>query len=258
MQARRFRQLLGGIALMLSSMAVCAEDSRQAGFYPPLRLSTTSVHPLSTPEGTGLIDRIVTEAMQRLGRSAEIIYLPPERAILDLLHGLYDGTATRVAGLEVRYPSLVPVPYSFLTLDFVIFTKRRDVVVHRWDDLKDYNIAYIGGWKLPEQSIRSAQSITRVKNMEQLFGLLERDRVDLIIFARKMGVSYIKRSHISGIHLLAPALESKPMYIYLHQRHQSLVTPLVEVLGEMDAEGWIGEVKQQILEPLNSLQRLLQ
>ena len=260
MRSDSFRQLLVfGLSMMVIITIVLAEASASPNDGARLRLSisTTAAPPFSHSDGTGLIDQIMAEAMHRLGRTHEMVTLPPERAMLDLAHGLYDGTATQVAGLQRQYPQLIQVPFSLLRLDLVAFTKRHDVVVHRWEELLDYSIAYIGGWRLLDEQLHDMQSVTRVKDVDQLFGLLQRDRVDLVIYSRMMGLSYIKRHQLMGVHLLLPALSSPPMFIYLHKRHAALVAPLVAVLQQMEAEGWNDGVRHQVLDPLRTLQRLL-
>ncbi|MGD8885878.1 MAG: hypothetical protein PVF34_09650, partial [Gammaproteobacteria bacterium] len=53
-----------------------------------IELNTTTYPPLSTPEQQGFLDRIVKEALARLGITMKTVRLPAERALIDANHGI--------------------------------------------------------------------------------------------------------------------------------------------------------------------------
>jgi polar amino acid transport system substrate-binding protein len=253
MPSQYLKQFLLAAIMLLSHLGAHAEQQPPI----PFRISSIAAHPYSTPDGAGVVDRMLRELFSRFELHLDMVHLPPERALLDLNAGILDGITFQAASIEERYQNFVRVPFPFLQMEYVAFTKRRDVVVHQWEDLKDYNVAYIAGWELPEQMITKARSVTRVKNVDQLFDLLKLNRTDLIIYSRMMGQSYIKQNLLSGIESLFPVLASEPMYLYLHKRHQELSTQLAHVLNIIEDEGLREEWEQRLIAPHRALGRFL-
>jgi len=232
-QARSARSahLLALFCLFLLAWPVCAQG---AGL---LTLNSADPAPLSRPDGSGLNDRIVAEAFHRLGIPVQLVRLTAERALQNADAGIDDGIYVRIAGMERMYPNLVMVPEPVSEFLFTAFAKDPAVQVKSWDDLKPYNVALINGWKIVEANTRGARSVTGVKNEDALFGLLERNRADVVVLDLYSGQEVIRRLGLSGVRALSPPLERRKMYIYLHKRHAELVPRLAEALRQMRRDG---------------------
>lgn len=215
-----------------------------------LVLNTGLIFPLSTDEQTGFADVIVKEALARIGFGMESVRLPAERALINANAGIDDGELIRIAGLQKTYPNLIQVPEKVMDLEFVVITKHAEFSVTGWDSLKPYSVAIITGWKILENNITETVSLTKVKNVNQLFTMLSKDRVDIIVYSRWTGLGYIKQHHVRGLKILEPPLARVGGYVYLHKKHQRLVPKLAAALRSIKADGNYQRVYQKILAPL--------
>ncbi len=215
-----------------------------------LVLNTAFTYPLSTDEQTGFVDVVVREALGRIGFGLESVRLPAERALINANAGIDDGDLLRIAGLRKTYPNLIQVPEKVIDLEFVVFTKHEAFPLDGWGSLKPYSVAIITGWKILERNITGVTELTRVKDANQLFTLLLKERVDTIVYTRNVGLGYIKQRHIHGVRILEPPLARRGMYVYLHKKHQRLVSKLADALRAMKTDGSYRRAYRRILAPI--------
>ncbi len=164
-------------------------------------------------------------------------------------NGIDDGKYIKIAGLSMLYPDTIQIPENCIDYEFVIFTKSADFKPTDYDSLKPYNVAFINGWKILEKNVLETASLTKVENAELLFKLLEKDRADIIIYARLEGYALIKALGLKGIRVLEPPLIIKEMYLYMHKSHKALVPKVTEVLREMKKDGTYTRLYNQALAP---------
>ena len=230
---------IASIALcLLLTLPVCASGAGA------LVLNTADPAPFSRPEGTGLNDRIVSEAFHRLGIPVRVVRLTAERALQNVSSGIDDGIYVRVAGMERLYPNLVMVPEPVCEFLFTAFTKDPAMQVKSWMDLDPYNVGLITGWKIVEANTTGARSVTGVKDGEALFALLEHRRADVVVMDRYSGQEVIRRNGYQGMQALDPPLARRDMYIYLNKRHAPLVPRLAAALRQMKRDGAMDRLKQ--------------
>jgi polar amino acid transport system substrate-binding protein len=222
--------LLLGLLLALPAQAAGAGEGA-------LVLSTADPAPRSRPDGTGSLDRIVAEACRRLDLPVRLVQLPAERALQNANQGVDDGTYTRIAGLTRLYPNLVMVPEPISEFVFTAFTRDPAVRVQGWADLKPYNVGFINGWKIVEASTTDVRSRTSVKDETALFALLDKGRAEVVVVDLYSGQEVIRSSGYQGMRALAPPLERRDMFLYLHKRHADLVPRLADALRQMKRDG---------------------
>lgn len=201
-----------------------------------LKISTTLAPPLSVPDGTGMLDRLTKEAFARAGVSITLETLPSERGLISAASGDTSGDINRVGGLSEKYPELVQVQEKNMVYEFMAFTRRQDLSVQNWDDLRDVDVGFITGWKILEENV-AAKTVTKVDNPAQLFALLKNDRVDVIIFDRWGGGHYLRELGLNDVLVAEPPLATRDMYLYLNREHQALVPYLEQSLRSIKADG---------------------
>lgn len=202
-----------------------------------LTLATDALSPRSRPDGTGFEDRIVAEAFRRIGLAVRLEVMPAERCLVQADQGLVDGIYARVAGLSEKYPNLVLVPEPVDMFEFVAFTRRSDLRIAGWDDLRPLSVGIITGWKIVEDKTRAVRTRTSVRDEEALFALLQRGRADVVVAGSSASRETIRRMGLKDVRPLSPPLETRPMYLYLNRRHAALVPRLAEALRQMRADG---------------------
>lgn len=228
------------VALLLL-LVPCAHAGQKT-----LVINTTGLPPLNTPDLRGFLDRVAAEAFSRLGIRLKTVRLPAERGLLNSNAGIEDGEMSRIAGLERAYPNLVRVPEKIMEWEFVGFSRRPIPLDKGWSSLLPYSVGIITGWKIYEKNVPAGTWLVKVKNPRQLFGLLLRGRVDIVLYERWNGMQMVK-SESPGLYMLKPPLARREMFIYLHKKHRALVPRLAAVLRAMKQDGTYQRLYRQVL-----------
>ena len=215
-----------------------------------LIINSTGKLPLSSPDQTGFLDLVTAEAFRRCDLNLKTIQVPAERGLINVNLGIEDGEMSRIAGLEKIYPNLVRVPETTMDWEFYAFSEQKIDLKDGWSDLENYSVSFINGWKILEENVPAESEITKVKNPEQLFNLLIRKRTQVVIYERWAGLRHIKQPQFKAVRLIEPALSKRKMYMYLHKKHQLLVTKIAKALKSMKRDGTYNKLAKQILEPL--------
>ncbi len=210
------------------------------------KINITLTAPLGTAERNGFLDQVVTEMLQRVGLEPSFEFLHEERGLLALNMGLDDGNLPRVKGLEKIYPNIRQVPGKVMDFHFQVFSKNADVVVNGWDSLRGHDVAFVNGWKILEQNVKT-DLINKVSTSEQLFKLLDQDRTQLVIYEKWQGLELIRKLGLVGIHVIEPPLITREMYLYVNKRHEKLIPQLAQALAEMKEDGSYQRIYQQTL-----------
>jgi polar amino acid transport system substrate-binding protein len=231
---RIIQTLLGLFILLLGGMA--------SANGPAITISTNN-----TPQDRKVLELVSQEAFRRAGLVFQLDRNPSARS-LDLANeGSIDGEGLRVAGLEQQYPNLVQVPERYTSISFVAFARDASIKLdHGWESLKPHRIAFINGWKMYEANATTAQSITKVDKPDQLFRMLEANRIDLALYTLADGSAIVKNLAIPGIAPLTPALRNADMFLYLNKKHQAHVPRIAQALKDMKADGTYAKILAQI------------
>lgn len=217
---------------------------------PALKFSASVGMPFTNPENTGFEDRLVKEIFKRLGYEVKVNFVPAERALRNLNDGLDDGALGRTKGILKKYTNIRQLPEKAFDRDFMVFTRAKSFIPKNWESLSPYNIGIITGWKILENNIKKAKSIVKVKDGNQLFQLLDNNRVDIIIYNRWGGLFLAKKMGLSEIKILEPPLVKAPHYFNLSKKHENLISPANDELRKMKLDGTYDKIVKETLAPL--------
>lgn len=195
--------------------------------------------------------RITKEAFRRIGKSTEFIQVEAERALINANAGIEDGNLIRVEEIDKIYPNLRRVPEKLIDYDFVVFSTQRDFPISSWLSLQGEEVGLVRGWKIVERNLQGIANTTPVRDGELLMQLLANGRVDHVVYERWQGLALLRQAGYSSIHLLEPPVTSEPMYIYLHNKHESLIPALTQSLQAMKQDGSYQAIFNEVLIPLN-------
>lgn len=201
-----------------------------------IRVSTSYSNMLSNPECTGMLDKIVIEAFQRIGVKAEIVFTNTRRSLVAVNSGQLDAEMNRIEGMEKTYANLVRVPEPNMEMQFVAFAKR-DIPISGWASLSGLRIGMVQGWKILESNTRGFPHVTHLTEVGTLFTMLEMDRLDVVLYSKLTGYEELRKLGYNDIRHLSPPLETKDMFLYLHNSHKDLAVPLAEALRAMKKDG---------------------
>ncbi|HED34364.1 MAG TPA: transporter substrate-binding domain-containing protein [Gammaproteobacteria bacterium] len=219
-----------------------------------LVLNTAVGAPVSNESQTGFADKVVGEALRRIGYKLQTVRMPAERALINANRGIDDGDLLRVAGLQKKYTNLVAVPEPVMNVDIVLFSKNQpDFKVAGWDSVASYSLAIISGWKIMEKNFgKLGDKVEMIKtdNAEQSFTLLIKDRVDFVAYSSWSGLNYLKKRNITDVKVLSPPLASPFFYVYLHKKYKKIIPDLAVELKKMKKDGTTQTYFDEILKPL--------
>jgi polar amino acid transport system substrate-binding protein len=199
--------------------------------------NTSTVAPYVTKDHTGFQDLIVREVFRRIGLNGRVEkYEASARALTNANENLDQGVAMRIKGLEKKYPNLVRIDEPLIDNDFVAYSKNIDLVTDGWNSLKPFSVVYINGWVIFSRNLNLEQDYHTVKSPQQMFAMLEKNRVDLVLYERWQGLQYAKDSGIR-VTVHEPPLASVKMFMYIHKDYANLVPKLAQALQQMKEDG---------------------
>lgn len=216
-------------------------------FAKTLILSTIQRPPISTIFSDGFADSVATQAFKRIGIRLIIQNIPAQRALVNANRGISDGDLARIQGIEKRYPNLIRVPEIIWVAEINAFSKDPTISLQHWRDLKRFSLAYIRGWVVFDNNVPKAAMINKVLLPEALFKVVERERVQLALYEKKMGLSVIKQLAIQGVRAVNDSLLMTPIYIYLHKKHRDIIPQLTKAIQDMKQDGSYEEIMQRTL-----------
>jgi len=211
---------------------------------PTLRINCTLHSPYEV-----FFFRLVEEVAARNGVAVQRNTPPVARALTNVDEGIDDGDGPRIAGLTANYPNLVRVAEPFGDFVFGAFARSGDMRISDWSSLASFNVAYIHGWKIFDENVKTTKTTNRVKNAQQLFQLLDAGRTDAALMTKMGGYAVIEELKLKGIRFIEPPLAVTPNYLYLNRRHRKLAARFAETLREMKKDGAYDRLYREIIAP---------
>jgi len=203
--------------------------------------------PMHREHFDGFVDLVLLEALKRIDHKMDIRGLPNERSLMNANRGLIDGEAQRISGMENNYPNLIRVPEKIMDWQFVVFSKKNINTSEGWKSLMPYTTAFITGWKIFEYNVPIKTSVMAVKNEEIMFTLLQRDRIDIVLYELWQGLDFIKKHNYNDIKVSSPPIANREMFTYLHKKHARLVPKLAQALKDMKNDGTYNRIHDPVL-----------
>lgn len=231
-QSYRLKSLTVKAILILAATTWCAT----AAPVESLILNSGSSAPLIVKDNEGFYPQLAKELFRRLNIEIQVKHLKSSRSLKNAYLGLDDGVIGRVKAAGKKHKSLIRVPEKIIELGFVAYSNDKSIVINSWKDLKNYNVAYIRGWKIFENKVTEYKNLQKVKSPYQLFKLLKRKRTDVILFQNIPG-RYIMKQMGYYPHEHKPYLDKRDLYIFMHEKHNGLIQDISTSLKKMKQDG---------------------
>ncbi|AWB65176.1 hypothetical protein C2869_01375 [Saccharobesus litoralis] len=188
-----------------------------------------------TPENCAVVS--LTKAYQALGIELEFIVLPSKRSIIASNNGLLDGETARIAGIEKKYPNLIPIPVAICRMETVAVSKQT-IKFKQIEDLTQYKMGIKNGALLHQKLFKGVEYKPFVYN-KQLINAVRKKQIDLAIMTKSKAESLINQYGYSQLTIQQPVLATTYLYHYLNKKHQHLVQKLTSELKKLEASGFI-------------------
>jgi polar amino acid transport system substrate-binding protein len=245
-----FNKSIKSVWLVIFLSSVLSLSPSAQALPKVFRLSTSTNAPYNTEDRQGFLDKIVEEVFQRIGLKGEISYYNASaRALINANQNIDQGVAMRIRGLEKKYPNLVRVDEPLISNDFVAYSKNLHANIDGWKSLKPYIVAYIHGWLIFENNLLPGQKKNSLTKPEQMFAMLQKGRVDLVLYERWQGLQEAQDSGVE-VKVHEPPLASVNMFMYIHRDYADLAPKMAQVLRDMKADGSYQKIYNQTLEVL--------
>jgi polar amino acid transport system substrate-binding protein len=204
----------------------------------------------TTPEWQKFFQTLATEAFRRSGLDIKFVKLPAERALLLANSGEYDGDLFRPAGIEGQYTNLARVPEKLADLELIAMSKDPSIPAS-FAAIRERSVGYIRGWRVYEEAMAGAKNVTTVIDHEQLFRLLQLDRIEVALVARWRYMNLAPQRMPGSEHftVLEPALSKRDTFIYLNLRHAAHMPRIAAALRAMRQDGFVQRAEKEILLP---------
>lgn len=196
---------------------------------------------------------IIAEAYKLAGIDVKFVKTPGKRSLRLSSSGEVDAELNRIGKIDKHYPTLIKVPTPMYPLTGVSLTNKHDIKVESWADLNTHRIGVIRGVPFYEKPTKGMDKI-EVSTYLQLFKMMERDRIDIVIgteFSCRLTLK--KYFPLSNNIIIGKVLLKVDTYHYLHEKNKDIV-PLIDIqLKKMQKSGRILEiVEEQIIEQANN------
>lgn len=190
---------------------------------------------------------VVLQAYDNLNLPARASFLPSSRSLATSSKGKIDGEIGRIKKIGELYPTLIRVPTPYASLKGVAVYINPEVKVTSVEDLSNYRVGILRGVSFTKKLVQNTTSIS-VDSVEQLFKMLIRNRVDLIIisdFTAELEIAHHYQDH--SIKISPTALVEFPIYHYLHQKNKDLIPKIDDELKALLNSNEIQEIRQNFI-----------
>ena len=201
---------------------------------------------------TDICELVLKEAYSRLGIKISVRRYPADRSLRYSNRGDTDGELFRIDNIDFKYQNLVKVSVPVNQMEAIAYSKRDDIKTSGWSSLLPYKVGIRRGIKFSEYGTKLMKPYI-VNLNQQLISILLKDKVDIIVLTRGNGIEMIKKFNVPEIKAIEPPIEKYNLYHYLHKKNKYLVPDLERILGEMREEGFIRNLRKEVLNKINNL-----
>lgn len=223
------------------SLSISASELKQR-----LLITTPWVPPVSL-----ILQQILDEALKHQQMKLQFDWVSGERSLLLVEQGLTDGDCCRIPEVVLKeYTGLIMVPERIFSVRFNAFAKNSSIMINKWEDLNNYSVAAVFGYKIVIQNLQRIKhkNYHIVENHDAAFKMLQLNRVDLVIVGYSGGLNAIYNNQFKDIHVIEPSLANRDLYLMLNRKNQHLIKPLAKTIRQMREDGSIISIQKNIMQ----------
>ena len=192
---------------------------------------------------------VVREAYKRIGYEIDITRFPGKAALEKSNAGEVDAELQRIDGISSKYPNLIQIHIPVNYLQGSAFATNAAFPVNGWYSLKPYRIGIVKGILFAQQGTEG-MDVKAADSYQDLFLLLDRAEVDVIVVTRIKGLVAIRDQKVKGMKELEGLLEQMFLYHYVHKKNKALVPGLEKAFKQMLIDGTIRRLRDEALKNL--------
>ncbi len=202
-----------------------------------LHISSAFRAPYILPPDDGIVWSKIKKVGSRIGIEFKFVDTPAARSLLLANSGQLDGDLIRRHDVVENYPDLIQVPTAVITIEISIFSWDPSRRIDAFQDFKLIDSDIIAtqiGRKFIERKLHAFHNSIFVSDVEDIFSLLERKRIDYVVLDRLTALDVMGGRFGNTLFEVAPEpLSRVDHYLFLHKKHADLVDPINQELELM-------------------------
>ena len=182
-------------------------------------------------------EQLLTDIYHRAGLALRVEPLPGARANAMVLSGDKDGEVARIKSYFEKNPTLLRVEPAYYYLTSTVFAKAgRGIGIKDTADLAKFRVGIVRGVAHAETATADLSKVDKVVSYEQLYRMLDADRIDLAIDTGINGRAIIQTL---GLSHLEPVGDIARLELYhgLNASHKDLPATIGNVIQKMKKSG---------------------
>lgn len=224
-------------ALALASLVPTCWLSTRAWSQPKvLRIGRTDYNsPLVDIE-----ERVLNEALDRLGIACEFLRLPLLRLIEMANDGSVDADIGRIPEIAARFPNLVMVPTPICRSEVAVYGTAPDFDKRTRSEIMKMNVGIVRGvFILGKYS--QGMKVIEVQNFEGITSMLANQRIEAALTIYLDTEMLVRSKQMPEMTRWPYLWAQEPLHFLLHRKHEALVPRLDAVLQQMARQGLIAQ-----------------
>ena len=177
----------------------------------------------------------IIQAYKNIGIDVEIIPLPAKRSLMEALHSDWvDAELGRVADAQKFLISYLKVPVPLFYADVVAISVQQGLKLTDWHQLQNHQVITLRGLvgitnRLKKHDIEFQQSTS----LNQIYKMLANQRADVAILPSAFATKEVLADSVNGLEFTINKIDREPIYHFVHQRHQQLISQLTKSLTNL-------------------------
>jgi polar amino acid transport system substrate-binding protein len=215
----RFAGLIAGLAGLAFGAAASISGGQAADSGLRLACNDFPPHKIEHPGDDGLagfdVD-IVAEALERIGRSAQVSYMPWKRALELVERGDYDGLCS-CSYMKAREEKLL-FSQELGAVSVGLFARSDDAFasIASVDDLKGRKVATVGGYNLESELVTAGAEVQPTSSDKSALDMLVGGNIDLL-YAYQLTTEYLIASDPRSNSIAYREIRRNPYYFCLNR-----------------------------------------
>ena len=180
--------------------------------------------------------KILQSAYKKANIQMEPVFLQLEESLQYSNSGLTDGELSRIKNISDIYPNLVIVPVPLITVTAVAFSKKKNIKITKWGDLKNYDFTIVKGTKFIEKATKDINK-TLSTSFKNAFKDLQTGKTEIVVVPKLSGLKVNVENAYNDIHIVSNALKSLKLYHFVNKKNTHLIPIITPILRTMKDSG---------------------
>jgi polar amino acid transport system substrate-binding protein len=197
-----------------------------------------------------IVQRVIAEALQRCGLSAQYNKMPLLRSIAMTNDGALDADLLRIADAAKQYPNLISVPTPVAVTNVALYGRDAKQVNLPRAEIAKLKVGLTRGTLILTKN-SEGMTVIDTQTVGTTFEMLKNNRFDIAMMIHIDAELEIAKNYPDGFARRTSYWATEPVYFHLNKKHQALVPKINAALQEMQKEGLISKYFEEGLQKIN-------